>query len=157
VSDWRNDGLWPTRTGTARTEPDTADAMIQGELVELRVNADLESLALVRTMASAVAMRGDYDIDAIADLRLVADEICTTLIRRATPGSRLLGRFSLLPRSLTFTVSVPVRDVSPLRQDSLSWRLLTALVDSIGTTVRVDEPGPELVIEVLMTRKAAEL
>jgi serine/threonine-protein kinase RsbW len=149
---------WPEpSSGAARVESDLADAMIQGELVELRVDADLGSLALVRTMATAVAMRGDHDIDAIADLKLVADEICTTLIRRSTGGSRLLCRFSLLPRSLAFTVSVPVRDVSPVRQDSLSWRLLTALVDSIATTVRTDGATPELVIEVLMTRKVGEL
>ncbi|GGS32845.1 MULTISPECIES: anti-sigma factor [Actinokineospora] len=131
--------------------------MTQGELVELRVDAALDSLPLVRTMAGAVAMRADYDIDAIADLKLVADEICTMLIRRAVPGGRLCGRFSLLPRSLTFGVSVAVTDTAPIRPDTLGWRLLTALVDSIATTVRTDSGQAQLVIEVLMARKSGVL
>ncbi|MGX7828656.1 ATP-binding protein [Actinokineospora sp. 24-640] len=128
--------------------------MTQGELVELRVDAELDSLPLVRTMAGAVAMRADYDIDAIADLKLVADEICTMLIRRAAPGGRLFGRFSLLPHSLTFGVSVEVEDTAPIQPDSLGWRLLTALVDSIATAVRTDSAQAELAIEVLITRKS---
>ena len=127
--------------------------MTQGELIELRVDAAQDSLPLVRTMAAAVAMRSDYDIDAIADLKLVADEICTLLIRRAAPDARLSGRFSLLPRSLAFSVSVRVADLEPIRHDSLSWQLLTALVDSIAATVRLRARGPELTVEVLMTRR----
>ncbi|MFC7615943.1 anti-sigma factor [Actinokineospora soli] len=126
----------------------------RGELVELRVEAAQESLPLVRTMAGAVAMRSDYDIDAIADLKLVADEICTMLIHRAEPGARLCGRFTLLPGSLTFGVSVRVTDPAPIRPDTLTWRLLTALVDSVATTVNTGPGAPELSIEVQMTRRS---
>ncbi|MGW5051631.1 ATP-binding protein [Actinokineospora sp. NPDC004072] len=154
MTDWTQVGWSPESTAA---ESDAAETMTQGELVELRVDAALDSLPLVRTMAGAVAMRADYDIDAIADLKLVADEICTMLIRRAAAGARLCGRFSLLPRSLTFGVSVEVVDTAPIRPDTLGWRLLTALVDSIATTVRTDGGQPQLVIEVLMTRKSAVL
>ena len=145
---------WDSESGRIACE----NRMAQGEIVELRVDAKLESLSLVRAMTSAVAMRADYDIDAIADLRLAVDEICTMLVRRAAPGAALRGRFSLLPHSLTFETAVRVDDAAPVPQRSLSWRLLTALVDSAAADVRADAGGhPELVIEVLVTRKVGTL
>lgn len=144
---------WDSEPGRITSE----NRMAQGEIVELRVDAKLDSLSLVRALTSAVAMRADYDIDAIADLKLAADEICTMLIRRAAPDTPLRGRFSLLPRSLTFEMAVRAADTAPVPQQSLSWRLLTALVDSVSADLRADSAGhPELAIEVLVTRKVAD-
>lgn len=126
-----------------------------GELVELRVDAAMTSLPLVRTMAAAIAMRQDYDIDSIADLKLVVDEACSLLVRRAVPGTRLVGRFSVLADSLTFRAAVAVLDTTPLDEESIGWKLLTALVDSVATTVHTNGTQAELSVEVLITRRSA--
>ena len=57
--------------------------------IELRVAAKLENLAVLRTLVGAVGTFEDLDFDAVADLRLAVDEVCTRLIRSAVPGATL--------------------------------------------------------------------
>ena len=47
--------------------------------VQVRVSAQLENLAVVRTLIAAVATFEDLNLDAVADLRLAVDEACTEL------------------------------------------------------------------------------
>ena len=58
--------------------------------VELHVAARLENLAMVRTLVGAIGTFEDLDFDAVADLRLAVDEVCTRLIRSATPDATLV-------------------------------------------------------------------
>ena len=58
--------------------------------VEIRVPAQLENLAVVRTVVAAIGTFEDLDFDAVADLRLAVDEACTRLIRSAVPDSTLV-------------------------------------------------------------------
>src|SRR6201986_2754708 len=58
--------------------------------IELRVAAQLENLAVLRTLVGAVGTFEDLDFDAVADLRLAVDEVCTRLIRSATPDATLV-------------------------------------------------------------------
>lgn len=57
--------------------------------VELNVAARLENLALLRTLVGAIGTFEDLDFDAVADLRLAVDEVCTRLIRSALPDATL--------------------------------------------------------------------
>ena len=59
--------------------------------VEVRVSAQLENLAVVRTVVAAIGTFEDLDFDAVSDLRLAVDEACTRLIRSAVPNSTLGG------------------------------------------------------------------
>src|SRR6476620_8801216 len=58
--------------------------------VEVRVAAQLENLAVVRTVVAAIGTFEDLDFDAVSDLRLAVDEACTRLIRSAVPDSTLV-------------------------------------------------------------------
>src|SRR6201998_342593 len=58
--------------------------------VELHVAARLENLAMLRTLVGAIGTFEDLDFDAVADLRLAVDEVCTRLIRSATPDATLV-------------------------------------------------------------------
>ena len=58
--------------------------------VEFRVAAELENLAVLRTLVGAVGTFEDLDFDAVADLRLAVDEACTRLIKSAVPDSTLV-------------------------------------------------------------------
>ena len=60
--------------------------------VELHVAARLENLAMLRTLVGAIGTFEDLDFDAVADLRLAVDEVCTRLIRSATPDAMLRRR-----------------------------------------------------------------
>src|ERR1700743_2435689 len=57
--------------------------------IELRGSATLENLAVLRTLVGAVGTFEDLDFDAVADLRLAVDEVCTRLIRSAIPHATL--------------------------------------------------------------------
>ena len=73
---------------TAAEKP--AKTQQRGErAIELRVAARLENLAVLRTLVGAVGTFEDLDFDAVADLRLAVDEVCTRLIRSATRDATL--------------------------------------------------------------------
>ncbi|GLZ38835.1 anti-sigma regulatory factor [Actinokineospora sp. NBRC 105648] len=126
-----------------------------GELVELRVDADLAQLPLVRTMTAAVAMRRDYDVESLADLRLAVDEACTLLVRRALPFSALTVRLRVAEAWVDVHCSVPVLDPTPIDESGLGWTLLSALVESMTTGVADEDVFAELTIELRMAKKAA--
>src|SRR3954471_15896609 len=51
----------------------------RAERLELRVPTTPTQLPAVRAMAGDLAMRMDYDLDSVEDLRLAVDEACATL------------------------------------------------------------------------------
>ncbi|WP_252194324.1 hypothetical protein [Rhodococcus sp. GOMB7] len=46
-------------------------------VVELRIQATLDQLSILRALAATVAIQENFDLDAIADIKLAMDEICT--------------------------------------------------------------------------------
>jgi anti-sigma regulatory factor (Ser/Thr protein kinase) len=113
--------------------------------VELRVSAELENLAVLRTLVGAVGTFSDLDFDAVADLRLAVDEACTRLIRSAVPDSVLVVVVD--PRDDVVVVDVSV-DVSldadedgngaaatdVVSPGSFSWHVLSSLTDQVQTS-----------------------
>lgn len=110
--------------------------------VELRVRAQVENLAVLRTLVGTVGAFSDLDFDAVADLRLAVDEACTRLIRSAVPDSVLV--IIVDPRDDVVVVDVSV-DVSPegdghgataadvVSPGSFSWHVLSSLTDDVQT------------------------
>ena len=112
-----------------------------GRSVELRVAAELENLAVLRTLVAAVATFEDLDFDAVADLRLAVDEACTRLIRSAVPHSML--RLVIEPRDDAVVIDASTTCKSPdiLAPGSFSWHVLSSLTDEVRTFQ--DGQGPE--------------
>src|SRR6478752_2311317 len=61
----------------------------RADRLELRVPTTPTQLPAVRAMAGDLAMRMDYDLDSVEDLRLAVDEACATLATIATSGEPL--------------------------------------------------------------------
>jgi serine/threonine-protein kinase RsbW len=57
--------------------------------VRLTVPASTAHLRLARLVAAGVASMGDLDYDAIEDLRIAVDELCTLLVQVSPPGSSI--------------------------------------------------------------------
>src|SRR6187399_2876666 len=93
VTDWEPPDLH------VPSEPGPAD-------IELRLAADLVNLPIVRSVVATIATRADFDLDAIADLRLAVDEACSTLITRAVPGTVMSCRFTMSGDALCFVGTV---------------------------------------------------
>jgi serine/threonine-protein kinase RsbW len=61
--------------------------------VEIRLEADLSQLPVLRSVAGTIAMRQEFDVDSIADIRMLVDELCSILLLRARPESTFVCNF----------------------------------------------------------------
>jgi serine/threonine-protein kinase RsbW len=105
-------------------------------VVEVRVPALPTLVPTVRAMAADLASRADYDLDAIADLRMAVDEACARLIALSTGDDRLICEFTIsasrVEVSITLSPGVHGRGVDTT---GFGWRVLETLVDEASTQV----------------------
>jgi serine/threonine-protein kinase RsbW len=129
-----------------------------GQPVEFRVPARLESLAVVRTLVSALGTLEDLDLDAVADLRLALDEACTALIRCSVPDSLLTVVVRPRERDLWVAVSAPCVDDNVLRPGTFSWHVISSLTHDVETFrdgAEVGDPGG--VFGITMTARRLDI
>jgi serine/threonine-protein kinase RsbW len=122
--------------------------------IELRLGADLSHLPVVRAMANSLAIRADFDIDSIADLKLAVDEACSTVIPRAFEGSTMSCRFTLTEHELYFSVQVLSPDAGELSTETFGWRVLSTLTDTVATkTESHDSDGQGQLVRVQLSKR----
>jgi serine/threonine-protein kinase RsbW len=109
--------------------------------IELRVAARLENLAVLRTLVGAVGTFEDLDFDAVADLRLAVDEVCTRLIRSATPDATLAIVVDPRDDELVVEASAICDNYDVVTPGSFSWHVLTSLTDDVQTFHDGREPA----------------
>src|SRR3984957_11580736 len=109
--------------------------------IELRVAAKLENLAVLRTLVGAVGPFEDLDFDAVADLRLAVDEVCTRLIRSATPDAMLAVVVDPREDVLIVEASAECETHDVVAPGSFSWHVLTSLADDVQTFQNGREPN----------------
>jgi serine/threonine-protein kinase RsbW len=124
--------------------------------IELRVAARLENLAVLRTLVGAVGTFEDLDFDAVADLRLAVDEVCTRLIRSATPDATLAIVVDPREDNLVVEVSATCRTYDVVTPGSFSWHVLTSLADDVQTfRDGLDSAEPGGVFGISLTTRRA--
>lgn len=145
---------------SARTAPTTG--AVRTDSVLVRVPADPDYLAVVRSASAQVATKFGCTLPEVADLRLAVDEACGLLLRHtvqdqsgtfadAGAGAEDLEcRFILDGPELRVTLSMPARDVVKPEEDEFGWTILSALVDDILWRVE----GPTVCVELLKRRPA---
>ncbi|WP_418001119.1 anti-sigma factor [Mycobacterium haemophilum] len=101
--------------------------------VELHVAARLENLAVLRTLVGAIGTFEDLDFDAVADLRLAVDEVCTRLIRSATEDATLVVVVDPHNDELVVQASAACTTHDVVAPGSFSWHVLTSLTDDVAT------------------------
>jgi serine/threonine-protein kinase RsbW len=121
-------------------EPDTQSG---DTVVELRVNADPTQLSVVRAVAGTIAGQHDFDLDAIADVRLAMDEACSFLIVRAQPDSILSCCFQHSATELRVRISARIVGGESATPRTFGWYVLDTLTDSI----RLEHDGDTTTIE----------
>jgi serine/threonine-protein kinase RsbW len=109
--------------------------------VELQVAARLENLAMLRTLVGAIGTFEDLDFDAVADLRLAVDEVCTRLIRSATPDATLAVVVDPREDVLIVEASAKCDTDDVVSPGSFSWHVLTSLADDVQTFQDGHEPN----------------
>jgi serine/threonine-protein kinase RsbW len=112
-------------TGAAPTGERRADRL------ELRVPSSPTQLPAVRAMAGDLAMRMDFDLDAVEDLRLAVDEACATLASVALGDSPLTVVFEATREGLRIDAWVPTAAGVDVPRDGFGWAFLQTLVDTV--------------------------
>ncbi|MFB9903274.1 ATP-binding protein [Allokutzneria oryzae] len=127
------------------SEPATADPTLAAAPIEVRVNANAAHLSVVRAVAADLAMREDFDLDSIADLKLAVDEACSTLIGVATAGGILSCRFQPTAGRVVVDVSVLADEPHEPKRDTFGWRVLSTLADEVTASTTATGDGRHLV------------
>jgi serine/threonine-protein kinase RsbW len=103
----------------------------RAERLELRVPTTPTQLPAVRAMAGDLAMRMDYDLDAVEDLRLAVDEACATLSAVVSDDRRLTVVFETTRAGLHIDAWVPTTEGTEVPRDGFGWAVLHTLVDNV--------------------------
>ncbi|MGH3816080.1 MAG: ATP-binding protein [Pseudonocardiaceae bacterium] len=119
--------------------------------VHIEVGVLPAQLAPVRVVAADLAARADFDLDAVADLRMAVDEACATLATMAQRGARLRCWLQIDSDRITVTARIPASGQS-ISQDTFGWRVLATLTDRVDV---LDEGGSSLGIRLVMCRGTA--
>jgi len=115
----------------------------RAERLELRVPTTPTQLPAVRAMAGDLAMRMDYDLDSVEDLRLAVDEACATLVLIAADGSPLTVVFETTRSGLHIDAWVPTAQDTDVPRDGFGWAVLQTLADNVAgrSVTQADVPG----------------
>jgi serine/threonine-protein kinase RsbW len=108
-----------------------AAAERRAERLELRVPTSPTQLPAVRAMAGDLAMRMDFDLDAVEDLRLAVDEACAILAAVALGDSPLTVVFEARRDALRIDAWVPTAEGTDVPRDGFGWAVLQTLVDAV--------------------------
>jgi serine/threonine-protein kinase RsbW len=103
----------------------------RADRLELRVPTTATQLPAVRAMAGDLAMRMDYDLDAVEDLRLAVDEACATLAAVAAGDAPLTVVFETTRAGLHIEAWVPTVEGQDVPKDGFGWAVLATLVDEV--------------------------
>ncbi|WP_222195862.1 ATP-binding protein [Modestobacter italicus] len=112
------------------------------ERLELRVPTSPTQLPAVRAMAADLALRMDFDLDAVEDLRLAVDEACATLSSVVLDDAPLTVVFEVSRDGLRIDAWVPTAAGVDVPRDGFGWAVLHTLVDTV-------EAGPSTQATVL--------
>ena len=103
----------------------------RAERLELRVPTTPTQLPAVRAMAGDLAIRMDYDLDAVEDLRLAVDEACATLAAIGLRSAPLTVVFETTRAGLHIDAWVPTADGTDVPRDGFGWAVLETLADNV--------------------------
>jgi serine/threonine-protein kinase RsbW len=115
------------RPRAARSAVDALRAQL-GRMAELRIAATADQLPVLRDTMEAIALREDFDLDTVADLKMAADTAASILIERAPEDTELYCGFWRLPDRIRVTMNAASRETLPARDD-FGWHVLAVLTD----------------------------
>ena len=138
--------------------PAAQDNGRRADRLELRVPTTATQLPAVRAMAGDLAMRMDYDLDAVEDLRLAVDEACATLAAIAAGDAPLTVVFETTRAGLHIEAWVPTANGQDVPRDGFGWAVLATLVDAVDgrPSTQADVPagdGSEAPVAVIAMDK----
>ena len=109
-----------------------ADTPGGAAVVEVRTSATAALIPTIRAVASDLAARADFDLDAISDLRMAVDEACATLVDVAAPATMLQCTFRVHAEHIEVHAHVQAGAAdAAVSTDTFGWRVLQTLADRV--------------------------
>src|SRR5690349_7700583 len=122
----------PCPTGRRPASVTDAETLDGVSTVEVRTTASAALIPTIRAVASDLAARADFDLDAISDLRMAVDEACATLVDVAAPTSLLQCTFRVHPERIEVHAQVRAGTAdAAVSTDTFGWRVLQTLADDV--------------------------
>jgi serine/threonine-protein kinase RsbW len=121
--------------------PSSPDAVI------VSVPASPSYVNLFRAVTASVASRVPLSFDAIEDLKLAVDEGCARLLAVSRAATRMQLRLKPSPDGLEATVSIDAQAgpwPPPNIEETFSWRVLSALVDTVALDLDGGAPAVKM-------------
>jgi serine/threonine-protein kinase RsbW len=109
------------------------------DVVTVRLPAASAYLSVLRTATAGLAVRLDFTIDEIEDLRIAVDEACAMLLAQAVPGTDLVCEFELTADAMRIAVSVLTVDGRTPNRDTFAWTVLSSLAGEVDATAGPDD------------------
>ena len=137
------------------TDAETLDGV---STVEVRTSASAALIPTIRAVASDLAARADFDLDAISDLRMAVDEACATLIDVAEPTALLQCRFHVRPERIQVHAQVQAaKPDSAVSTDTFGWRVLQTLADDAELQHIAGTDGEPSVVGIRFDKHAGDV
>lgn len=134
---------------TARDDSHAGET--SGTEVSVVIPAGLDHLPIPRRIAATLAATLDFDIDAVADLRMAVDEMVSTVVQRARPGAAVTTVFRAGPDSVMVECSAATDGGGDLDESSFGWVVLSTLADDLRARMDgIADDGPHLKLSMTM-------
>jgi serine/threonine-protein kinase RsbW len=138
--------------------PPPADALDGASTVEVRTSASAALIPTIRAVASDLAARADFDLDAISDLRMAVDEACATLVDVAAPTSTLQCTFLVRPERIEVHVEVQTKHVDAVvSTETFGWRVLQTLADEVSVHHDPGRDGSGPTIGIRLDKRSGDV
>lgn len=123
--------------------------------VEVRTTASAALIPTIRAVASDLAARADFDLDAISDLRMAVDEACATLVDVAAPTSILRCVFHVRPEQIRVHAEVQAaQSDAKVSTDTFGWRVLQTLADDVEVEHQPGADGQRATVGIRLGKRA---
>ncbi len=134
-----------------------ADTFDGVSTLEVRTSASAALIPTIRAVASDLAARADFDLDAISDLRMAVDEACATLVDVAAPSSVLQCTFRVRTERIEVHAQVQAEQADAVvSTDTFGWRVLQTLADEVEVHHSPGTNGERTTVGIRLDKRAGD-
>jgi serine/threonine-protein kinase RsbW len=130
----------------------------KSDLITVSVPPESGAVQVLRAVTASVAARMNMPFDGIEDLRLAVDEACAWLLGVAGGATSVTLRLRPMDDRLEAVVSIDAAGRAwppPDLEKSLSWKVLSALVDTVSLDAEASRPSIRLIKRTLEPSRTA--